>query len=232
MSERASVAVFSGYAGEYDAERRRLVPPYDAFYGAAAEVLRRLPAEPGRPLRVLDLGAGTGLLGAELRRVLPDVQLELLDGSAAMLDQARARFGDTLRAVHHADLVADPLPAGPYDAVVSALAIHHLSDPDKRALFARVHAVLRPGGVFVNAEQVSGPRPWLTAIYEAAWADACRAGGASESEIDLARERMRHDRCADVESQLRWIRAAGFAAADCVFKSWRFAVLAGWRESR
>lgn len=40
---------------------------------------------------------------------------------------------------------------------------------------------------------------------------------------------MRHDRCADLESQPRWLREAGFASADCVFKSWRFAVIAGFK---
>jgi cyclopropane fatty-acyl-phospholipid synthase-like methyltransferase len=43
-----------------------------------------------------------------------------------------------------------------FDAIVSALAIHHLEDAEKRSLFARIHERLRPGGVFVNAEQVVG----------------------------------------------------------------------------
>ena len=60
----------------------------------------------------------------------------------------------------------------------------------------------------------------------------CRALGATEAELDAARERMRHDRCLDVEAQLRWLREAGFAATDCVYKSWRFAVMAGFKESR
>jgi len=44
-----------------------------------------------------------------------------------------------------------------------------------------------------------------------------------------ARERMRHDRCADLEVQLRWLRDAGFTAVDCVFKYWRFAVIAAFK---
>ncbi len=85
---------------------------------------------------------------------------------------------------------------------------------------------LAPGGVFVNAEQVAGPTGALTASYNSIWERDCRALGATEQELDGARERMRHDRCVDVETQLAWMRQAGFAAADCVYKSWRFAVLA------
>jgi len=57
--------------------------------------------------------------------------------------------------------LASPLPAGPWDAIVSALAIHHLEDDGKRDLFARAHDALGDGGVFVNAEQVSGPTALL-----------------------------------------------------------------------
>ena len=86
--------------------------------------------------------------------------------------------------------------------------------------------------MFVNAEQVAGPTDALTAIYTSTWERDCRALGATDEELDGAHERMRHDRCADVESQLAWMREAGFAAADCVYKSWRFAVLAGFKEAR
>ena len=69
-----------------------------------------------------------------------------------------------------------------------------------------------PGGVFVNAEQVAAPEPGLADVYTAMWVRDCRALGATEAEIDGARERMRHDRCADVEAQLTWLREAGLAA--------------------
>jgi tRNA (cmo5U34)-methyltransferase len=139
------------------------------------------------------------------------------------------RLGVSAGAVHVADMTA-PLPEGPYDAVVSALAIHHLSDRDKRDLFARVHGALAAGGAFVNAEQVAGPSESMERAYRSIWERDCRAAGASEADLAGARQRMRHDRCAGLEAQLRWLREAGFATADCVFKSWRFAVIAAFKE--
>lgn len=228
MSGPAAADTFSAYAPQYTAQRRRLVPGYDQFYGAVVDVLS-LSGQP--PRRVLDLGAGTGLLSEQLVAAFPNISVELLDGSMPMLDEARARLDDGVAALHLADL-ADPLPEGPFDAIVSALAIHHLQDADKRRLLSRACAALAPGGVFVNAEQVAGPTCALTVGYNSIWERDCRALGATEQELDGARERMRHDRCVDVETQLAWMRQAGFAAADCVYKSWRFAVLAGFKEAR
>jgi len=221
----AAAAVFSRHAGDYDALRRRLVPGYDELYGAVVDVLGLLPGGVGR---VLDLGAGTGLLSAEIVGALPGVELELLDASEPMLVRAHDRLGQSVGAVHVADMSAQ-LPPGPFDAVVSALAIHHLEHEDQRRLLTRVHGRLRPGGVFVNAEQVSGRSPSLTRVYAEFWERRCLALGASPHELDDARERMQHDRCADVESQLGWLREAGFELVDCVYKSWRFAVLAAWK---
>jgi tRNA (cmo5U34)-methyltransferase len=145
-----------------------------------------------------------------------------------MLDLARARFTDGRAGYVCQDLTA-PLPDGPWDAVVSALAIHHLADADKRSLFARVHATLRPGGVFINAEQVIGPTPAFTELYGAYHERAARALGATDTEWSDAQERMRHDRCATVEDQLAWLRAAGFADVDCVYRHHLFAVLVARR---
>jgi tRNA (cmo5U34)-methyltransferase len=224
----AAADAFSAHAPQYTALRRRLVPHYDQFYGAVVDVLS-LGEQP--PRRVLDLGAGTGLLSAAVLTAFPGVCIELLDGSAPMLAEARERLGDAVHAAHVADM-ANELPDGPFDAIVSALAIHHLNDADKRRLFTRALAALVPGGVFVNAEQVAGPTDELTAIYTSTWERDCRALGATDEELAGARERMRHDRCADVESQLTWLRSAGFSSADCVYKSWRLAVLAGFKEAR
>src|SRR4051812_15056583 len=153
---------FDAQAASYDAPRRRLIPPFDAFYGTAVEALALL----GRaPERVLDLGAGTGLLAARVAEAYPDAQIVLVDGAPAMLEQARVRLGE--RTEHRVADLADPLPEGPFDAVVSALAIHHLDDAAKQDLFRRVKEALPPGGVFVNAEQVAAPTPCFERHYRA-----------------------------------------------------------------
>jgi tRNA (cmo5U34)-methyltransferase len=214
--------VFEDHADEYDALRRRLVPCHDAFYGAAVDALDKV----GRPLRrVLDLGAGTGALSVRVAAAHPDTELVLLDGSPAMLAHARAALGDRAGFVV-ADL-RDPLPPGPFDAVVSALAIHHLDDGEKRALLGRVRDALTPGGVFVNAEQVLGETPEVDAQHLHDHRHASTALGASEEEWAAAMERMSHDRCATVDDQLRWMREAGLVDAGCPFRDGRFAVLTG-----
>jgi tRNA (cmo5U34)-methyltransferase len=213
--------IFDAQAGGYDAPRRRLIPPFDAFYGTAADALG--VCEPA-PRDVLDLGAGTGLLARAVRAAYPDARLTLTDGAAAMLDKAREQLGDEGVEYLLADL-EDALPDGPWDAVISALAIHHLEDAGKRRLFERVHAALRPGGVFANAEQVAGPTPFFTGLYARWHEQRARAAGSDDGEWAGAEERMRYDRCASVEDQLQWLHAAGFADADCLFKDHRFAVI-------
>lgn len=223
MTNKAS-AVFNAQAPSYEAERRRLIPPYDAFYGTAVAALELT----GRPLRrVLDLGAGTGLLARRVAKAHPDAELTLLDGAPAMLEQAKVALGG--RGEYLVAELADPLPAGPWDAVVSALAIHHLDDPGKRALFAEVHAVLAPGGVFVNAEQVAGRTAFFEEVY-AAWHEReARTAGATPAQWSASHARKQLDRCASVEHQLEWLRAAGFADADCLFSDHCFAVLVARR---
>lgn len=209
----------------YDSERRRLVPCFDDFYGAVTEVIARsCPCPP----RVLDLGAGTGLLAAAVVARTGASRLCLLDGSAEMLGRAVVRLAAWKPELSVQPLAAE-LPGGPFDAVISALAIHHLDHGEKRDLFARVLAVLAPGGVFLNAEQVSGSSGRVQAMFEDVHLDEARARGSSEAEIARAVERMRLDRCATVAEQLCWLEEAGFEDADCFFRSFRFAVLGAWR---
>ncbi|HJQ29252.1 MAG TPA: hypothetical protein VJ827_07905, partial [Rubrobacter sp.] len=54
-------ALFDSAAEDYDRARRQLVPGLDRFYGA---VLESVPFATDEEIRVLDLGAGTGLLSA------------------------------------------------------------------------------------------------------------------------------------------------------------------------
>jgi tRNA (cmo5U34)-methyltransferase len=221
-------ALFDAGADRYTAQRRALVPCFDDLYGTAAAVVGW---EGGPVRRVLDLGAGTGLLARAVAQRHPAATFTLVDAAPGMLAEV-ATVAPALRATTVVADLTDPLPAGPFDAVVSALAIHHLDDAAKRDLFARALAVLRPGGVFVDAEQVLAPTPWLEEQADAAWEGAARQRGASDEDVAAARTRMQADRCATVPDQLGWLRAAGFVHVHCPYRWLRFAVLVGWAPPR
>lgn len=215
--------VFDLAAAGYDAMRRCLIPCFDDFYGNAISLATaHLPEKP----RVLDLGAGTGMLSAMLLKARPDAAVTLLDASSNMLHEAEKKLSGKIHSIIEADMVkSDFHLSGPWDAIISSLAIHHLEDEDKVGLFQKIRGALKPHGVFVNADQVSGASDLLTNQYKDQWVEACARAGAPKEEIDAALLRQATaDRCASVEHQIDWMRLAGLREAHCPFRSGRFAV--------
>ena len=100
------------------------------------------------PDRVIDLGAGTGALSEAILAQDGAQAVELIDVDPEMLGQARRwleRFEGRVCVREMSFLAALPQ----CDGAVTALALHHVPTLDeKRALYGRIHAVLRPGGIF------------------------------------------------------------------------------------
>jgi tRNA (cmo5U34)-methyltransferase len=209
----------------FDSLRRQLIPSFDLLYDSAVQAVSMTVGD--RP-RVLDLGAGTGLLSARLLERLPRAELTLMDRSESMLAQARSRFGAGQRVTVVVRDLVDPLPPGRYDAIVSGLAIHHLPHEEKQRLFARIRRQLGPGGVFVHVEQLLAARPWLEEMYDRMHEAHVLRSGTPDAEWAAGRERMEFDIPVDLDTQLGWLRAAGFTEVDCLAKDWRFVTYAGW----
>ena len=210
-------AAFDLTAQAYDRARRQLVPCFDDFYRAAIELI---PFARDAPIAVLDLGAGTGLLSAFVTQRFASARIRLVDVAPEMLTRARERFKTAADRVRFAvsDYAREAIE-GRYDAVVSALSIHHIPDADKRALFTKIHTALSSGGIFINAEQVMGPTVQAERRNREQWLRQVRERGVSEEDLALALERMKHDRMATLEDQMRWLSETGFSDVDCVYKS-------------
>ena len=94
---------------------------------------------------VLDAGCGSGRVTQMLAERLPRGRVIAVDAAPSMVDEARAKLGEAVE-VRQVELTALDLDAE-VDAVFSNAVFHWVGDHD--ALFARLHAALRPGGRLV-----------------------------------------------------------------------------------
>jgi len=107
------------------------------------EVLERLELRGDEA--ALDAGCGSGRVTAELLARLPEGSMLAVDGSEAMIAEARERLGE--RASYLVADLAELQIEQPVDLVFSTATFHWL--PDHEQLFARLRAALRPGGRLV-----------------------------------------------------------------------------------
>jgi SAM-dependent methyltransferase len=200
-------------AEEWPSLRQQLPHIADA---EAMLVEHLIPMQVGR---ILDLGTGDGHLIRLLRDRWPGASAVGLDLSPEMLAAAQERFATTGVRLEVHDLMR-PLPEslGRFDVVVSALAIHHLPDSRKRALFAEVFALLTEGGVFFDLDCVLSASPELHALSQVAF-------GLDERGEDPS------DQPASLNDQLMWLRETGFEDVDCFWK-WMELSLVGGRRPR
>lgn len=183
------------------------------------------------PLRILDVGAGYGALSKALLERFPRVHVTVQDYSEPMLERARSFLKDFGRRTSYieSDLITQEWAAhagGPFDAVVSSMAIHHLQDgPRIASLYREIREVLKPGGCFLNLELVSGPTLELQQVYDQAGA-ARRAQGNHAGHPAVMGSRLPK---VAVHVQLSWLMAAGFRQADCFWKELGLALVGGFK---
>jgi tRNA (cmo5U34)-methyltransferase len=160
----------------YLAEMAAEIPGYEELQDAVAAATRGLAAG-----TVLELGTGTGETASRVLALHPGAAWTGIDSSRPMLARARERLPDAdLRLAR----LEDPLPQGPFDLVVSALAVHHLDADGKRDLFTRVAQLT---DAFVLGDAVVPERPEEAVI-----------------EIDGV-----YDMPSSVAEQAAWLRDAG-----------------------
>ncbi|MGM3305552.1 class I SAM-dependent methyltransferase [Anabaena sp. WFMT] len=224
---------------DFDLGIRQLLPRYDEMLEV---IIRCLPVQTHR---ILELGCGTGELSLKILNHFPGAEVIALDYSPRMIKFAHAKvvtagfenrwtgieadFGEWANYPERLEIGTD------FDACVSSLAIHHLTDEMKLRLTQQIAINLIPQGCFWNADPTLPETPALAEIYQTA-----RVEWANQQGINLA-EIRRHqvgksdthgyssqDQLATLDTNLKMLKKAGFATVAVPWKYYGLAVFGGW----
>ena len=241
----------------FDVQQESYLPDREERFTAMIDVV---VAVAGESPRVLDLAGGTGSISLRLAARLPRARSVVLDVDPALLAIASATvavrgLGDRVSVVT-ADLAtpawADAIEA-PFDAVLTATALHWLETDRFGRLLGEVREVLRDGGVYLDADHI--PDDGLPSLHEPlraldrarrdavhasgdaysweGWWERARADAALAPLVAERDARFGGDHADGSLPELAWhlgaLRAAGFRETGVVWRGGTDAVVAGLR---
>ncbi|MGP3969601.1 class I SAM-dependent methyltransferase [Streptomyces sp. 6N223] len=190
---------WQGWQERWDRQQEWYLPDREERFRVMLDAVEALV---GDEPRVLDLACGTGSITARLLRRFPGAVSTGVDLDPALLTIARGSFEGEPRAGFVTADLTDPdwtarLPYDSYDAVLTATALHWLKAEPLRTLYRQLAGLVRPGGVFLNADHM--PDPATPRINEA--------------ERAFSQARQEREKAAGVQDWEDWWREA---AADPV----------------
>ena len=209
-----------------------------------AMVLRMIPHPIDASIRILDIGAGYGALAVAVLHERPNATALCLDASDAMLRLGKERNADLMERISFVQAsLEDPAwisaVDGNFDAVISARALHHFTENQRRRyIFKEVFGLLRSRGCFINADNVRAPTKSLNERYRSArdeyldrYVRQSTGGKSNLATVRAAMPSTYHGPHNNgyLEEELAWLREAGFDDVDCFWKFGTTVVYGGFK---
>jgi ubiquinone/menaquinone biosynthesis C-methylase UbiE len=160
--KRQATDEFNRWSESYD----RCILQWLLFGPSHRAMIRRIRERfADRPIRLLDIGCGTGLFAARVREALPGARVVGVDLVEGMLARGRDRWrklSETATAVQ-GDSERLPFAPGSFDVVTCANSFHHY--PHQDLAVREMRRVLRPGGRLILVDGYrDAPYGWF--IYD------------------------------------------------------------------
>lgn len=221
-SKRNIEEQFNLVAGEYDVNRRKFIPCFDDYY---VNTTKMVVSNMEAPKRVLDLGAGTGLLSYYWFQECPDAEYVLVDIADEMLKVACKRFANISNVSYQSTDYTKCLPKGAFDLIMSALSIHHLENKQKAELFAQIYDKLPAGGIFINYDQFCAEESRINDWFDSYWESQLYKSDLTEKDIELWKERRKLDKECSVEKEIEMLYKCNFKEVKCIYSYHKFSVI-------
>jgi tRNA (cmo5U34)-methyltransferase len=218
---------------------RLTIPGFEELQASVREVIGHYrPHSRGQRIEVLEIGCGDGMTSAMILSSRKDCVLTALDSEATMIEQAATALRPYLQAnrcrlvLRDALAYLNDLPTDSVDIVASALCFHNMERRYRDAVHAEVYRVLKPGGLFVNADKYAAGEEQRFAALQVGL-DKMFEVFVPLGKLELLRECVLHNVADQAPDRVMWqketveeLRRLGFAKVEISYRDNQHAVLA------
>lgn len=221
--------LFENEAKNFDNVIPLLIPFYDEIYNILVDFI---PFSKDEPIKILDIGCGTGTFAKILKKVFPNSKVTCLDFAKNMIDIAKDKLDEYKNDINF--LVGDFNKLNIYrqfDLIVSSFALHHIpTDIEKLRLYKNIYAALNTNGVFLNADIVLGSNNYIRNLYEKKWKEyVLQKFPQNKIEKQLLDKYQTDDNPSEVFNHLKWLENSGFNQVEIIWKYYKFAIFGGFK---
>lgn len=219
--------LFETEAKKFDNVIPLLIPFYNEIYNI---LIDSIPFYRNVPIKILDIGCGTGTFAKILKENFPYAKITCLDFAHNMIYVAKEKLS------HFKDdidfLVGDFNNLNiknEYEIIVSSFALHHIqSDKEKIQLYRNIYQALNENGIFITADIVLGVNNYIKNLYEKKWEEhIIKKLSNGELENRILEKYQADDNPSKLFDHLKWLEDSGFKDVETIWKYFNFAIFGG-----
>lgn len=202
----------------YDQVVLKMLPFYAEMH---SEIINLINRKRNDEFRIYEPGFGTGTLTARALNAFPMAQIFGVDNLKKNIKKAEEKMR---RRKNFSCRLGDFKKIGldeKYDYIISALAVHHLNGAEKKNFFKKSYKALNAGGKIIIGDIVKSKdeEQWHKYLIESMGA---------EGEYRWQKHKSNQgDKPSKIESQLKWLKAAGYKKVRYTKKWFNFYVFCG-----
>lgn len=221
--------LFEEEAKKFDNVIPLLIPFYSEIYNILTD---SIPFYRKIPIKILDIGCGTGTFAERLKEKFPQAKITCLDFANNMIDVAKSKLAKYSKDIDF--LVGDFNNLdikNEYDVVVSSFALHHIqTDKEKLRLYKNIYEALKPNGVFLTADIVLGVNNYIKNLYEKKWEEhLIKQYNKSRLDTNTLEKYQTDDNPSELFKHLKWLDISGFQQVETIWKYYNFAIFGGYK---
>ena len=138
---------YNSVAKTYDEHTRLSVNDLEEFHSETADIISKF-----HPLKLLDLGCGTGLELSFLFDKMPNLEVVGVDISEEMLKQLKSKYPDKNIKLINSSYFDIEYGKEEFDCIMSVMSLHHFDSEKKLNLYKKIYNALKKNGRYVETD--------------------------------------------------------------------------------